>query len=116
VFVGELIHTRIHDDELRNIQYLHDVLVFNGKKLYGETYADRLEFLEFLFKDHLDANTWIAQSHRYGFEDLFDSLRGELNEGLVLKNPNAKLKPCTGPTANSAWQVKCRKATKQFAY
>lgn len=36
-------------------------------------------------------------------------------EGIVLKNPDAKLKHCVNDTVNSKWQVKVRKPSKCYA-
>ena len=142
VFVAELLHSKVADPGLKNINYIHDMLVADGEMLNGSAYQARLDFLYALFSRHIDAqeqpdsishtvidaNTWLAKSHCSGlailggtmmgdFEKLFaETAKHKEMEGLVLKDPEAKLKLCVKADSNSAWQVKCRNPSKAYSF
>jgi hypothetical protein len=120
VFVAELLHSKVSG--LRDINYIHDILVDDGEYLLGSTYAQRYARLLMLFLkgkteqtvSHyvLNDHTWLARNHKGDFLELFDSLTRPEDEGLVLKNTMSKL-----TTKNDkAWSVKHRRATKNFPY
>lgn len=124
VFVAELMHSKIQG--MRDINYIHDVLVADGEYLVGKTWAERQAILQSLFTvsvkgstiDHyvIDDHTWLVRNHAKGFSALFEKLGDEMHEGLVLKNPNAKLDRCSREKSNSGWQVKCRKPHKNYGF
>jgi len=129
VFVAELLHSKVPG--IRNVNYLHDILVCDGEHLIGKTYLWRLHKLTELFSDQIepsdeqeqrdaylviDAHTWLAKSYHHDFRRLFqaaDPSKGQ--EGIVLKCPTAELEACLRENSNGAWQVKCRKPTKSYA-
>jgi hypothetical protein len=132
VFCAELMHSKVADPRLKNINYIHDVLVADGEYLVGTTFAQRQDMLASLFPDTvqpingvgyrvIDPYTWLAINHapnpnRPGsFEKLFFSLTKPEDEGLVFKSPTAKLNFCHSETANDSWQWKVRRPTKNFA-
>jgi hypothetical protein len=47
---------------------------------------------------------------------MFNAIKNDEDEGLVLKNPKALLNVCHKISANAAWQVKCRKGHKNFGF
>lgn len=116
----ELMHSKVAG--IRDINYIHDILVEDGQYLIGTTYAERYARLLMLFlKDQnngtqshfvLNAHTWLAKNHRENFTDLFRSLEKPEDEGLVLKNPEGLL----SPKDNTGWTVKCRRPHKNFEY
>lgn len=120
VFVAELMHSKVPG--IRDINYINDILVADGEYLVGTTFAQRQEMLEKLFKVHtlkktvshyvIDAHTWLARNYEDDFSELFASLKDAEHEGLVLKDPFAKLAMCTRQGSNTAWQVKCRMPEK----
>ena len=128
VFVAELMHSKVPG--LRNINYLHDILVADSIYLAGSTFADRQELLASLFPNRtkalggahevIDAHTWLAINYRPGikggFRKLFQSLERPEHEGLVLKDPTATLNLCFKPDSNSAWQRKCRRPKTAFNF
>jgi hypothetical protein len=61
----------------------------------------------------LNRNTWLAKNHASGFSALYSSFDTDEDEGLVLKDPEAKLLLCNRPNSNSGWQVKCRRQIGQ---
>ena len=114
VLHGELLHTK---GTGRDTVYLHDMLVLNGEYLVGTTYRARYEQLQRLCSgavpraDHLDvlAGIWLAPIYLAGLRGEWERLRGTPGvEGLVAKDPAAKLALCCRPSSNSAWQVKSR--------
>lgn len=128
VFVGELLHSKVAADKggVRDTNYLHDVLVADGEHLVGKSYRERHSLLCSLFlrgdapetKTHFKASekTWIAKIVERDFTDFYASLETAEDEGLVIKDPNASLAFCGKQTANGHWQVKCRKATKNYGF
>ena len=127
VFVAELLHSKVPG--LRNINYVHDVLVADGILLVGETFSarqDRLATLllkgkkgkarEMLTHWELSPTLWLAKNFHGDFRTIFDKMVRPEQEGLVLKNPNAPLTTCLRQTDNSAWQVKVRRPHKNYSF
>lgn len=129
VFATELLHNKVANAAtigLRDINYINDVMVVNGISLVGTTFEDRQALLANLFGSArlpvaasgshwvIDKHTWLARNHRAGFEKMFTGLSSPEDEGLVLKNPIAKLAPCVKESSNSSWQVKIRVHHKNY--
>jgi hypothetical protein len=122
VFVAELLHNKVTGGP-RNTNYVFDILVNNGEYLVGTSQQERNQLLYSLFpiasanneKAIVDDYLWIAKNQVGNFKEIFRLTTGNVaSEGLVLKNPNAKLAFCSRATSNNEWQVKCRKATKNY--
>lgn len=126
VFIAELLHNKVTGGP-RDTNYIFEVLVNDGDYLVGSTQAERNALLQELFpiasedyeKYVVDEHTWIAKNQvataDRSFKAMFqETLSQPENEGIVLKNPNAKLQFCSRQAANSDWQVKCRKAHKNY--
>jgi hypothetical protein len=127
VFVGELLHSK--GVGVRDTIYLHDLLVDDGEYLIGKTYADRYECLSRLCAGGLnmyeDTHTivfpgvWLAANHDGFFQDWYNEINGMSGntaiEGLVFKNPTAKLRPCTA-RGNANGQYKCRRTTRNLSF
>jgi hypothetical protein len=117
---AELLHNKVKG--IRNINYIHDILVCDGQYLGGTTYAHRYCLLQTLFfHEHmkstpthwiLDKHTWLARNFRDNFSGVFASLTTDVDEGIVLKNMEGILQPAR----NNGWTVKCRKPTKNFSF
>jgi hypothetical protein len=123
VYVGELLHTKAR--EIKDTLYIFDVLVLGGELLEGLTYHERLMRLSLNVVgdsaySHLmiSENLWLARSFDSGFQDLYEGIKSadSIDEGLVLKDPNAKLAPCIHQSSNGGWQVKVRYGRKNFAF
>lgn len=124
VFVAELMHSKVPG--LRDINYINDILVHNGDYLVGTTFEYRAELLKKLFLkgdeqetvSHyiVDDNLWLAKNHKVDFKKMWDEIENPEDEGLVCKNPNAELKVCSKSGANTDWQIKCRKPTKNYSF
>jgi hypothetical protein len=125
-FVAELMHNKVPG--IRHINYINDILVADGESLVGTTFEERQKLLADLFGVEnvpavdftgepvgyvpIDANTWLAKNYTGNFLNLFQSLTRPEDEGLVLKDPKARLAFCSREDSNSAWQLKCRRPTK----
>lgn len=121
VYVAELLHSKVKGGP-KNELYIFDQIVKDGVHLVGTTFAERVTslFEEFDGKDEGDQiriapRITLAKCFNEDFTDMFDHLKPE-DEGLVLKNPNAVLKPCFKEGANSSWQVKCRIGHKNYTF
>ena len=116
ILVGELLHSKVAGGPKDTI-YLFDIVQLEGRNLVGEPLELRLKMLENLFKFQkvqpfyyeVTDQLWVVKSFYNDFLKVFQNLEKPWYEGLVLKNPNAKLKSCLKKSENSAWQVKCRR-------
>ncbi len=124
VFVAELLHSKVTG--IRDINYVHDVLVADGKYLLGKSQRDRQMILRSIFDvseitptySHYvyDAHTWIAREYTQGFVSLFNSLTRDEDEGLVLKNPGQPLALCVREKSNNAGMLKARRHNKKYTF
>lgn len=117
VFVAELLHGAPSGKQ--NVNYVYDVLVAEGRHLVGETQ----EFRQDLLLDLLDGDDddgcrdeglhrvvtptlWLPTEYENNFSKLFD-LMGREDSGLVLKDPNQTLSPCSRSISNVSGLVTC---------
>lgn len=120
VINAELMHSKVPG--IRDINYIHDILVEDGEYLLGSTYAQRYSRLLMLFlhgkpkgpQSHfiLNDRTWLAKNFTAPFTPLFESLTRLEDEGLVFKNMLGRL----AIKDNSGWTVKCRRSHKNFEF
>lgn len=131
VIVGELLHNKVSRENggVKDTLYLFDVLVWRGEYLLGMEYRDRLNLL---YADvnlppvrgvtpgsHLEIhpNLWLTVNLEGSAAKRFEEIQpGGIDEGLVLKNPLAKLEECSIGSANSRYSVKCRYGTKNYSH
>jgi len=116
VINAELMHSK--GGGMRDVNYVHDVLVADGDWLLGSTYQQRWGILSSVLPGKEDgwrrivnAKTWLANNVVSGFKDAFSSLVGVEFEGLVLKDPLGKL-----ATKGVPWAVKCRRPAKNYGF
>jgi hypothetical protein len=121
VYCAELLHSKVTGGP-KNELFIFDMLVSDGEELTGTTFADRQVILHDRFdgKDEGDQiriapRITLAKCIDEGFADRFQHLKPE-DEGLVLKDPSAVLKPCLKIDSNSAWQVKCRIPHSNYSF
>lgn len=128
-FVGELLHSK--GVGVRDTVYLHDLLVDDGEYLIGATYSQRWHRLAALCRvfaaESVEAThtvvtpgVWLATPHRHSFPAWFDAIQAlpakAAVEGLVFKDPEAKLALCSRASANSRGQHKCRVPSTNVAF
>lgn len=123
VVVAELMHNKVSG--IRNINYINDLLVYNGEFLYGTTFEHRQELLMQIFKDHitgeqeyfyeLGPHFWLAK-RVVNCKKTFAGLTKPEHEGIVMKDPKAKLNLCSKIGSNVSWMIKCRKPTKNYGF
>lgn len=128
VFVGELLHTR--GVGITDTVYLFDILVDRGEYLVGQTYAERWRRLSRLCDAHpypkegthsvVTPGVWVAANHATGYAAWPEAIRSSpaksAIEGIVLKKPNAELRPCGSASANARWQHKWRRPTDHLSF
>lgn len=115
VFVAELLHSKVAGGPT-DTNYLHDCLVADGRYLLGHSYAERYDLLTDAFAIQgetddalkINDNTFILANFVNDFRGLFNSLTDKEDEGIVLKDPSAKLRLCDRENANAGAQIKCR--------
>jgi hypothetical protein len=133
VIVTELLHSKTAAD-IKDTHYIFDILVADGEYLVGKTFAERQQILRDLFLhgneveeySHyvLNSNVWLAKTITSGFRELWnqtDDIASKTNgaptdEGLVLKNPKAKLELCSKQKSNVSWAIKCRVSHKNYTF
>lgn len=120
VFCAELIHSKT--PHIKNQLYIYDQIVEDGVHLVGTRFEDRTMNLlshwngsfekdQLRVTDHVS----VAMNFTGDFDKLWDTLQPE-DEGLVLKNPNGRLKVCHKANANAGWQVKSRVPHKNYSF
>ena len=123
VFVAELLHSKVKD--MRDILYVHDVLVINGTYLVGYSQDYRYERLRAMFLPYADEtdshwvltpHLWVAKQYRDGFKALYDSLENADDEGIVLKLAEQTLNFAIKPDSNNGGMLKSRKTHKNFTF
>lgn len=122
VFAGELLHSKT--PHIKNQLYLFDQIVKDGVQLVGTTFAERQAILANSFGDgDLEAHChrvdkYVARARNFtgSFLELYNSLTQIEDEGLVVKNPKAILKPCFKSDSNATWQVKSRVTHKNYGF
>lgn len=122
VFVAELMHSKVPG--IRDINCINDILVGDGRHLVGRSFADRQKLLSELFTISpvddrfgvVDDHTWVAKGHSTGFSKLYTKFDAPEDEGLVLKQAAAPLAWCTRAASNAGWQIKCRRAAKNYSF
>jgi len=122
VFCAELIHNKTKT--IKNQLYIFDQIVKDDVHLVGTTFAERQNMLHTTFNgiddcDKIRINDYLTISKCYeqNYKNLYDSISSnEEDEGLVFKNPNAKLNPCYKEGKNGSWQIKCRKTTSNYSF
>ena len=130
--VVEVLHSKT--SKVKDTVYIFDILVENGESLVGKTLIERQKILNKLFPTNVESvdqshyvineNVWLVKNLTKGFYETMTRLQeaaekiegNSENEGLVLKNPNAKLLSLGRKDGNSSWQVKCRVETKNYSF
>ena len=121
VYVAELIHSKT--PHIKDQLYIFDMIVEDGEQLTGVTFAERQLMLYAKFPGgvyevdqyRVHPNISLAINFKSDYQHLWKSLKSE-DEGLVLKDPNAKLVACLKQTSNAGWQVKSRVPTKNYSF
>lgn len=122
VFVAELMHSK--GPLLKDMLYVFDIIVNDGQRMTGSTFAERQALLEQLIPGE-ETDLWYehskqivrARNHIGGSRALYDRITAiPYVEGLVMKDPKARLDLCNRQDNNTGWQVKCRKVTKNYGF
>lgn len=124
IYVVEILDAKT--PHIKDSIYIHDIIVNNNEILEGSTFSERQKLLRSIFQyltqggfgyDKITEKVWLAQLIKKKFKAIFDSIKNpKVDEGLVLKDPNGKLKPMWREDTNSGWQVKCRKPHKNYSF
>lgn len=112
-FAAELLHSKVKGGQ-KNTLYLFDIMKWDNDLLLDTTFEERQKILQKIVP--LQKNIVIAKNYAQDLTGLFYSLKNPEDEGIVLKNPQAKLRSCLRAGLNSGWQVKCRKPTKNYSF
>lgn len=121
VYTAELVHSKT--PHIKDQLYIFDILVDSGVHLSGMTFEERQNLL---YQNHpngvyeptqyrIHPYVSLAINFKTDYQHLWKSLQVE-DEGLVLKDPTAKLVACIKQTANAGWQVKTRRPTKNYSF
>ena len=128
VLCGEYMNKNQKDEDNKpwNIKFvIFDILVYEGNHLIKTTFDERFELLKKLYPDNpvkkhlhqISENCFRVNSVRFGFTNIFkDITPHQMYEGFVLKQGDGKLENGTNEKNNTKTQIKCRKATKNYAF
>jgi hypothetical protein len=125
VLCAELLHSKT--STIKDTLYIHDLLVWKSQFMLASTFMERQLLLDERFMTNVEAQTHYvcddrgkllyAKRFTKDFKSLFNAIKEpKIDEGLVLKNPEGKLRSCISSKENSSWQVKCRKKTKNYNF
>lgn len=135
VLAGEMLDKAKADEHGVKIKgfVVWDILVYDGRYLVNSTLSERIDLLDTLFQtsrmivadegmmqyNHLMftqfRGIYRAPSYLCQFKDVYnDLIKTPLYEGIVLKKINAKLEIGLNANNNSGWQLKVRRATKNY--
>lgn len=128
VYVAELLHSK--GPGIKNHLYLFDMLVRDGEPLIGSTLMERQAILCERFPSpaipFISATRFgtgarpitphVSHATPIASPSIVWSSLGDLDEGLVFKDPRARLAPCIAQTSNASWQVKIRRPHKNFSF
>jgi hypothetical protein len=86
------------------------------QKILDERLITNVEALSHYVCDN-EGKIWYAKRFDKNFKEMFLAIKEpKVDEGLVLKDPEGRLRLCIKPSDNSSWQVKCRHSTKGYAF
>ena len=111
VFIFELLHSKT--TTVKNTAYVFDVVRRLGRDLTGVPLMERLSMLT---DGDGNPHVQIACTYSVGLKKLYEGLVAPEDEGVVLKDPQSVLRPVFRDGLNSAWQVKCRRGTKNYSF
>lgn len=136
VFVVEVLHNKT--PQVKDTVYIFDILVNDSELLVGSTFTERMDMLKNIFNvrddenvislsnaSHyvLNSNAWLARTIEGNFKQVMRVANNQkpeegapVDEGIVLKNPTARLKMPGRQKSNSDWQVKCRLSHKNYNF
>lgn len=126
VLDGELLHNK--SKTFKNTLYIWDVLVWAGQYVTQTTYAQRHAKLFEITKTpttpthnaihQITNNIWLAKnlSPKSWDEYWYRYIKRDIVEGIVIKNPNSKLKMGFSEHNNSDLIIRCRKPHKNYAF
>jgi ATP-dependent DNA ligase len=128
VLVGEYMNKSQTDSKGKVFNHkfvIFDILVFQGEKLEGKTFSERQSILDVIYEWKPCNERWLSQLSENVFraDNITEDFEIEygcmtqygMYEGLVMKRPDAKLAPGISKVNNTGWQLKCRKATKNYS-
>lgn len=125
VLCAEIMHLK--GPAIKDTIYIHDMLVWKSEFLFDSTFLERAQMLDERLITNVESQShyvcdsegkiWFAKRFDKDFKGVFSSIKNtKIDEGLVLKDPEGKLRFCDSPDANSYWQVKCRHKSKGYAF
>lgn len=125
VLCAEIMHSKT--PTIKDTIYIHDMLVWHSEFLLDSLFIERQKLLDERLITNVESHShyvcdsdgkiWYAKRFDSGFKELFMAIRNAtIDEGLVLKDPNGKLRSCRTQSENSGWQVKCRHEHKNYQF
>lgn len=110
----ELLHKKVKG--IRNVFYIYDIYVLNGK-IVTDTLDARRARLHDIFKGRTFEHLSIAQTYRHNFKALYtEVIKSEENEGLVIKNVKGKIVWNTKVSPDVSWQIKVRREASNYKF
>jgi hypothetical protein len=124
MLIGEIMHSKT--PSIKDTIYFHDIIVHKSIQLVGMAFEDRQVLLKGLLPQkgkslyshyEVDPKIWVANLITKDILQHFLNIKDKtIDEGIVLKKLNGKLKPCLKADSNSSWQYKIRYETKNYQF
>ncbi len=112
IFLCELLHNK--HPSVKNTMYIFDLIRYRGGDLIGMSFENRQSLIKTVVP--IAKNIILAKNYDRDLLGLFRSLHDPIDEGIVLKDPHAPLRPYYTKSNNACWQVKCRVSHKNYGF
>lgn len=113
VFDCELRHNKVVD--IKNKLAVFDCFIFNNE-LLKLPYWGRRTLIKDYFSDNMDDIIHLTNQFNKNFKNIFDSIKSNELEGIVIKNLQGKLNLGRMSGQNSLWMFKVRNQTGRYRY
>lgn len=127
VYTAELLHSKTPN--IKNELYIFDKIVDEGIQLVDSTFEDRQLILQSEWAGNQEADCtrvdkYVTVAANFSgsrniskiYNDIVARSDNPQDEGVVLKNPGGRLKPCFKQNANDGWMVKVRRPHKNYSF
>jgi len=124
---GELLHFKV--EGIKHILVLYDIYIWDGKPLVDKTFAERRVMLDGLFDSKPDLHSFLSNNPNFSkhlllspqldgdFPTLFEEItKYGYIEGMVMKDPKAKLVYGLKSCPVNPWQFKVRKPCGKYSH
>jgi hypothetical protein len=125
VLIAEVMHSKT--PTIKDTLYIHDLVVHKSEFLMGSTFKSRQQILDKILPVEDETYSHYVVDHKnklWRAKNITEDILGHfqrikdtrIDEGIVLKDPTGKLKPCDKSDSNKSWQAKVRHPHKNYSF